>query len=188
MKERTPSSAELSVDADALIEENFAPLYRFAFCMSLAHDRAAELTQKVLSDGCHRSSAEAGDKCAMLTALHRDWSQGRTATGNAVSHEVERNVMCPLIATSDAAAMDQSDILQIVHSMSERLRLVLSLFYFENLSYTELGQILDLPAETIISRLAEAKTLLRHRLEEHRTMVGSSVTLLATGLKGGPGG
>jgi RNA polymerase sigma-70 factor (ECF subfamily) len=60
-------------------------------------------------------------------------------------------------------------VLKIVHGMPAELRLVISLFYFEQLGSAEIAAILSVPAVKVVSRLAEAKTLLRRSLEEQRT-------------------
>jgi DNA-directed RNA polymerase specialized sigma24 family protein len=78
-------------------------------------------------------------------------------------------------------------ILTVVHGMPADLRLVLSLFYFEQLGHAEIAQILVLPDETVISRLAAAKTLLRFRLEEQRAQGGPLPSPRVEETKGGPG-
>jgi len=64
--------------------------------------------------------------------------------------------------------MECDTVLTILHSMSPAHRLVLSLFYFEQLGSNAIARILELPPATVVSRLAEAKVLLRQLLEQTR--------------------
>ena len=46
-------------------------------------------------------------------------------------------------------------------------RVPVVLFYFENLSYRDIAEQLDLPIGTIMSRLSRAKSQLRRKLEQY---------------------
>jgi len=169
------------------VEQHFAALYHFAFCMSLAHESAAELTRKVVCEARQAGPDVAVDKCWMLAALHREWlSQGIVRSGNSPS-EFTNRLEAPLIATNDAAAVAESTVLRVVHAMPAELRLVISLFYFEQLGYTEIAKIVAQPHTTVIRYLAEAKTQLRRALEEDRTHPEPTASRHVSAAKGGPG-
>lgn len=53
---------------------------------------------------------------------------------------------------------------QSLKRMEEHHRLPLVLFYFEDLSYREISDALDIPIGTVMSRLARAKQILHSRL------------------------
>jgi len=170
----------------AFVEEHFATLYRFAFCMSLVHERAAELTETVFREARQTPPDGGADKQWMLTALHREWrgKQGMVSGGFPASASLRPDDR--LISTDDAAACDQSTVLAIVHGMPAELRLVISLFYFEQFGYAAIAQILTASSAEVITRLAEAKMLLRRRMEEQRTHNGSSASPRVVQTKGGP--
>ena len=48
--------------------------------------------------------------------------------------------------------------------MAPEFKIVLVMFYFEELSYKEIAEKLALPLGTVMSRLSRAKGHLRHRL------------------------
>ncbi|MBA3543748.1 MAG: hypothetical protein H0T83_04815 [Chthoniobacterales bacterium] len=152
------------------VEETFDTAYRFAFCLSLAHDRAARLVETTFheADLLGKSDSNAVlDKTWVLETLHRKWR---------ACHPVP-----PLVKTEDLpasgealATLEEVDelecdaVLKVLHGMIPAYRLVLSLFYFEQLSHHEIARIVDLPSETVLTRLAQAKVSLRQMLGRSR--------------------
>ena len=53
-----------------------------------------------------------------------------------------------------------------LNELSVEFRVPVVLFYFENLSYRDIAEQLDLPLGTIMSRLSRAKSQLRRKLEK----------------------
>lgn len=157
--------------SDDFAEENFATAYRFAFCLSLAHDRAKRLVDTTFHDAelLRRKDARATlDKTWVLATLHRKWRACHPVRPGADRDEDPGVSNEPLISFEDAEGLDCAVVLKTLHSMDPAHRLVLSLFYFEQLGYGEIARILDLPPETALSRLARSKTLLRQLLERGR--------------------
>ena len=61
-----------------------------------------------------------------------------------------------------------SERLQVaLNELPVEFRVPVVLFYFENLSYRDIAQQLDLPLGTIMSRLSRAKSQLRRKLEKY---------------------
>ncbi len=154
---------------DDFVEENFASAYRFAFCLSLAHDRATRIVEATFGEAKALQESEAKvDKIWVLEALHRKWRACHLAKYDTDGSEDFAAAGGIPIRIEDVAQMDCGRVLKILHRMSPAHRLVLSLFYFEQLSHEEIARILELPAETVFSRLAQAKVLLRQTLERSR--------------------
>ena len=150
------------------VEQNFTSAYRFAFCLSLAHDRAARIVEATFDEAKALQETEATvDKSWVLERLHQKWRACHPARFDPESDE-NGAAKGPLIRIEDAASMDCDAVLKILHSMSPAHRLVLSLFYFEQLGSNAIGRILELPPATVVSRLAQAKVLLRQLLEQTR--------------------
>lgn len=173
---------------DRFVKMNFATAYRFAFCMSLTHDKAADLTQSAFAKA-QRAQLHGTDAALarrwLLAALHNEWAGDRPPTSAGVGTE-SSSLADGLIEPRDVAGLDQADVLVILHRMKEKLRLALSLFYFEQLSYAEIAEILETPPEMVLVHLAEAKTLLRRELEENRKEPVARPRVSAT--EGRPGG
>jgi RNA polymerase sigma-70 factor (ECF subfamily) len=172
------------------VEAHFASAYRFAFCISLAHERAADLTEQLFSEARATRLVENGtlDRRWMLATLYRNSSREAGCASELEQAKRPSVAEEALLTAARAEDFDQATILTIVHAMPSRLRLVLSLFYFEQLSYRDIARVLALPDATTISCLAEAKTLLRHQLLEQHNQNGPLQSPHAVKAKGGPGG
>ena len=59
---------------------------------------------------------------------------------------------------------DHSEVLQAVQSLPKKYRDVVYLFYYEQYTAVEIGKILSKPPNTIYTRLARAKELLKQQL------------------------
>jgi RNA polymerase sigma-70 factor, ECF subfamily len=62
------------------------------------------------------------------------------------------------------AEIEPEMLQQALNSLPDAARVILGMFYFEEFSYKEIAERLDLPIGTVMSRLARAKADLRSRL------------------------
>ena len=60
--------------------------------------------------------------------------------------------------------IDPAKLQEVLDELDESFRTPLILFYFEDFSYREIAEQMDLPIGTVMSRLARAKGYLRTRL------------------------
>lgn len=60
--------------------------------------------------------------------------------------------------------VDPEQVLAVLESLPDEYREPLLLFYFEELRYRDIADVLGLPLGTVMSRLARAKAYLRERL------------------------
>ncbi|WP_129596135.1 RNA polymerase sigma factor [Anaerophilus nitritogenes] len=58
------------------------------------------------------------------------------------------------------------DLIYAIHSLSEELRVTITLFYFEDISVKSISEILEIPQGTVKSRLNRARTKLKEILGE----------------------
>jgi RNA polymerase sigma-70 factor (ECF subfamily) len=63
-------------------------------------------------------------------------------------------------------AVDSAALQAAIDELPAEFRLVVAMFYFEECSYREIAEKLDLPMGTVMSRLARAKGHLRSKLFE----------------------
>ncbi len=159
----------MSFKFEEFVQENFAPAYRFAFCLSLAHDRATRLVDTTFqeAEALRKQDAPAKvDRTWVLETLHRKWHACHPVLPAAEVDASSKGE--PLISLANAGEMDCDAVLKVLHSMSPAHRLLLSLYYFERLGFNEIARILQMAPETALPRLARAKILFRQLLEERR--------------------
>ena len=64
--------------------------------------------------------------------------------------------------------VDQEELGKALAELPDEFRLVVLMFYFEDLSYKEIAEQLELPIGTVMSRLSRAKGHLRRRLADEQ--------------------
>lgn len=94
-----------------------------------------------------------------------DWlkSAQRTEVGyHALGPGAEENIEAP---NDDAQSHEESDQLMAeVHRLPEAYRETIMLYYYQDCTYQELADLLDVSAATINARLTKGRAMLRERL------------------------
>jgi RNA polymerase sigma-70 factor (ECF subfamily) len=151
-----------------LIDAHYQPLYRYAFRLTGTAADAEDLTQETF-----------GKAMARLPQL-RDPDRAKAwlfrILRNAYLHKVrdqKRHRVVPLDAVGDVAEdrpaddtpdVDPAKLQQALNDLDETFRTPIILYYFEEFSYRDIAEQMDLPIGTVMSRLARAKGYLRTRL------------------------
>lgn len=153
----------------SLVDEHYQGLYRYAFRLSGSAADADDLTQEAF--------CQAQAKLGQL----RDWSRARTwlfsIVRNAYLHrlrsrKVENVVSLDGVAElSDRASQEEPDISpeqlqEALNRLPEAFRTPIILYYFEDFSYRDIADQMDLALGTVMSRLARAKAYLRAALQK----------------------
>lgn len=150
-----------------LVDAHYEPLFRYAFRLAGSSADAEDLTQEVF--------------CKAQLQLHqlRDPSRAKpwlfSILRNAYLHRIRssaqhKNVSLDAVgdlAGPDAAPPPEVDPAQLqaaLNELPEAFRTPVILFYFEEFSYREIAEQMDLPIGTVMSRLARAKAHLRDKL------------------------
>jgi RNA polymerase sigma-70 factor, ECF subfamily len=166
------------VDFQQLVNQQYAPLYRFALSLAKSEADAADLTQQTFflwaSKGEQlRDSSKA--KSWLFTTLYREFL-------NRHRHEVR----FPKVELHDAPeeavstmpnmnAFDGMSIVKALREVEEPFRAALILFYLEQFSYQEIADVLEVPIGTVMSRLSRGKAQLRERLLSKEEVLGNKV-------------
>jgi RNA polymerase sigma-70 factor, ECF subfamily len=165
---RAPSNrVEAAADIARLVAEHHAWVYRAAYrlCGSVAD--AEDLTQQTFLTA-QRALAQLREPAAA-----RGWLGAILRTGflkgvrkrrplSAESHDVDLHDFAAPIA--DEPAVDGEALQQALGTLSDDSRLILTMFYFEDLSYRDIAEQLEVPIGTVMSRLSRAKEQLRRNL------------------------
>ncbi len=150
-----------------LVDDHYVPLYRYAFRLTGSASDADDLTQ------------EAFCKAQVSYSQLRDPSRAKawlfSILRNVYLHqrrEERQERLVPLDGAAELAEpapeplpeIDPVRLQQALAELPEVFRTPIILYYFEDFSYRDIAEQMDLPLGTVMSRLARAKAHLRSRL------------------------
>jgi RNA polymerase sigma-70 factor (ECF subfamily) len=173
-----------------LVEEHYVALYRYAYRLCGSPVDAEDLTQ------------EAFCKAQVNLGQLREMSRAKpwlfSILRNAYLHRVraERSQPCvSLEGVGDVAEplpetlpdIDPEQLQQALNEMPEPFRTPIILYYFEDFSYRDIAEQMDLPIGTVMSRLARAKAHLRSRLLPRTPQVQAGGSTAHNGEVSAPG-
>lgn len=147
-----------------LVERYYALLYRYAYRLTGSEADAEDLTQEVFL------TAQAKWEQLRDETKARSWLF--TIARNAYLKEL-RAPVCIVSSTLDElpgadadgpSDFDDEQLQNALNDLPEEFRSPVVLFYFQEFSYREIAEQMDVPVGTIMSRLARAKAFLRERL------------------------
>src|SRR5262245_6390002 len=151
----------------ALIDAHYESLYRYAYRLSGSAADAEDLTQETFG--------KAFTRLAQLREPDRAKAWLFRILRNLYLHKVrdeKRHRVVPLDAVGDLPGrtadetpeIDSARLQAALDELDEGFRTPLILFYFEEFSYRDIAEQMDLPIGTVMSRLARAKAYLRTKL------------------------
>jgi RNA polymerase sigma-70 factor, ECF subfamily len=150
----------MAADADfeRLVELYYAPLYRFALSLTRQESEAGDLTQQtfyVWARKGHQLLDITKVKSWLFTTLHREYlQQRRRFTRHSEVGLEEADHELPEIPPPHSDQLDGSTIVQALGRLDPMFQAPVALFYLENYSYAEIGQILEIPLGTVKSRIS----------------------------------
>lgn len=165
-----PAAAD-SLDLIRLIEEHHAALYRYAFRLTGQQADAEDLLQQVFlvaQQKLHQVRSAASARAWLYAVLRSRFykSQRRRRPERASDWELDLD---QLPGDEEAtqpwlAEIDEEDLRRALEALPEPFRVVVLMFYFEEASYREIADQLEVPMGTVMSRLARARQHLRASL------------------------
>lgn len=152
---------------DELVAAHYGALYRYAYRLSGTAAEAEDLVQDTF--------------CQAQVKLYqlRDWSRARcwlfTILRNAYLHRLRGSRRENVVSLEDMSEIPDrlpeplpeispERLQQALNDLPEVYRTPLILFYFEEFSYRDIAEQMDVPLGTVMSRLARAKVFLKSRL------------------------
>jgi len=168
-----------------LVDDHYVSLYRYAYRLSGSAADAEDLTQ------------EAFCKAQLQLGQLRD--QGRAKAWlfsilrNAYLHRqrsARQHRALPLDCVADLAEpppepppdVEPEQLQKALDDLPEVFRTPVILYYFEDFSYRDIAEQMDLPMGTVMSRLARAKAYLRSRLMPPAALAAESRRRASDGL------
>lgn len=154
---------------ERLVDEHYACLYRYAYRLSGTAADAEDLTQEAfckaqLNLGQLQDPSKA--KSWLFSILRNVYLQKartekkRRAVSLSDLNDVPERPSGPLLP------VEPERLQEALNELPEGFRTPVILYYFEDCSYRDIAQQMDLPLGTVMSRLARAKAHLRARLAD----------------------
>jgi RNA polymerase sigma-70 factor (ECF subfamily) len=152
-----------------LVVDHHADVYRYAYRLAGSTADAEDLTQQTflaaqLKLAQLRSSDTA--RAWLFTILRNCYLKSRRRRSPLTAASVALDVNeIPADGTAEGP-VDRERLQAALDGLPDEYKLVLMMFYFEECSYREIAERLDIPMGTVMSRLSRAKGQLRGRLFE----------------------
>jgi RNA polymerase sigma-70 factor (ECF subfamily) len=149
----------------ALVEEHYSLLYRFAFRLTSSVADAEDLTQQAFLtaqrklDQLRDPSRAKSWLCSILRNTYLKDLRSRAPIPVSLANTPE-----PADEALDEATFDEQELQDALQELPEEYCTPIILFYFEEFSYKEIAEQMQVPIGTVMSRLARAKCHLRRRL------------------------
>jgi RNA polymerase sigma-70 factor, ECF subfamily len=161
---------EPDAEFEQLVDSLYEALYRFAFSLTRNEADAADLTQDTFFTFAAKGTQlrdRSKAKSWLFTTLHRKFLGIKRHAVHFPKIELSAaEGSLPSLSPEMVRAMDTATVLEAVWLVDELYRVPLVLHYFEEHSYREIAEILDVPMGTVMSRIARGKAELRDRLKE----------------------
>lgn len=150
-----------------LVDDHYAILYRFAYRLSGSCTDAEDLTQEtfcIAQDKLHQLSDARNARAWLFRILRNGYLRRfRSARGrDTISLEFVGDIA--EAPPDPLPAVDPEQLQRALNDLPEGFRTPLLLYYFDEFSYRDIAEQMDLPLGTVMSRLARAKAYLRARL------------------------
>jgi RNA polymerase sigma-70 factor (ECF subfamily) len=150
-----------------LVDEHYVALYRYAYRLSGSAADAEDLTQETF--------CQAQLKLTQLRDGSRAKSWLFSILRNAYLHRVRTRKQHPEVSLEALSELPEpvpeplpeiepERLQEALNELPEVFRTPVILYYFEDFSYRDIAEQMDLPLGTVMSRLARAKAYLRSRL------------------------
>lgn len=153
---------------EELVPLYYAALYRYAYRLTGSRSDAEDLTQETFCS----AKAKAGQlrdeekvKSWLFSILRNAFlfRVRRQKQAGFVSLET-LETLTPLATQENFPQFDVEQLQNVLHTLPEEYRTPLILYYFEELSYRDIAEQMQIPMGTVMSRLARAKAYLRRSL------------------------
>lgn len=151
----------------ALIDGHAEALFRYGYRLCGSRDDAEDLVQESFCKA-HEHIGQLRDPARarhwLFRILRNAYLQSRRGgpAGHCLALD-DVGELCDSAPADDWADL-RGDLQAALDELAEEWRTPLILFYFEDFTYRDIAEQLDLPIGTVMSRLARAKAYLRRRL------------------------
>lgn len=149
-----------------LVEEHAEFLYRFAYRLSGSRADAEDLVQQAFlaAHGKLDQLREVTKVRAWLVAIVRNAFRKNCRRERPFAFTTFPSEPEPVSEADLEHLVNQESVQAALSELPEEFRAAIVLYYFDDLSYKEIADVLDVPIGTVMSRLSRGKAHLRRRL------------------------
>ncbi|HET9368581.1 MAG TPA: RNA polymerase sigma factor [Candidatus Udaeobacter sp.] len=155
-----------------LVKLYYGDLYRFGFSLTGSEVDAADLTQEtfyIWANKRRQVRNPANVKGWLFTTLHREFLKICRRRKRMADEPIDEDAQnLPHVYADVVNQIDAQTLLDVLGQIDEGYRVPLVLYYLEDLSYKQIGDVLAIPLGTVQSRIARAKIKLFQLLSETR--------------------
>jgi len=166
-----------NVNFTTLVDQHYAPLYRFAFSLTGNESDAGDLVQetfRVWAVKGHQLEDPSKARSWLFTTLHREFLGRRRHVVRFPHHELtEVGDELPDAPPDATDCADWTVVTERLAQVDQPFQAPVALFYLEDYSYNEIAGILEIPLGTVKSRIARGVAQLQRMLLE-RPATGSA--------------
>lgn len=168
-----------------LVDEHYVSLYRYAYRLSGSPADAEDLTQEAFCKAQMRLQQlrDPGRAKAWLFSILRNaFLHHRRSDQHQRCLSLDGVGDVPGPPPEPLPEVDPEQLQTALNELPELFRTPVILFYFEEFSYRDIAEQMDLPIGTVMSRLARAKAHLRTRLQPKVDVIAAARRRATNGL------
>ena len=158
----------VNTDFEALVNLYYPALYRFAFSLTHQESDACDLTQQtfyIWARKGHQLQERTKVKSWLFTTLHREFLQHRRKFARYSDVDLsEAAAELPEVEPARFGEIDGTAVLDALRRLDGAFQAPIALFYLEDYSYREIGEILEIPLGTVKSRISRGIAQLQQLL------------------------
>ena len=157
------------LDVTQLVADHHQAVYRYAFRLSGSVPDAEDLTQQVFLTAQQKLGQLRDIEKArgwLFAILRNCFLKGQQRKRPVPATDLQLDVETVAAEIPQEEEIDQERLQEAVNQIPSPFRVVLVMFYFEECSYRQIAEQLEVPIGTVMSRLARAKRHLRSKLFE----------------------
>ena len=158
---------EATMDIGRLVAEYHQAVYAYAYRLSRSASDAEDLTQQAFLVAQEKLGQLRNPESArswLFTILRNRFLKERQQTRPVPVTDLQLDVDMLPDEVPQAQDIDREQLQAALDGLPEPFRVVVLMYYFEDLAYREIAAKLDVPIGTVMSRLARAKRHLRSKL------------------------
>jgi RNA polymerase sigma-70 factor (ECF subfamily) len=152
---------------EELVDAYYVPLYRYAYRLTGSGADAEDLTQEAFCKAQPKLCQLRDPACAkpwLFRILRNAYLHKVRAAKSHHCASLEDMSEVPERPPDSGALVEPEKLQEALNELPEVFRTPIILYYFDDFSYRDIAEQMEVPLGTVMSRLARAKAYLRRRL------------------------